>query len=251
MEQQPLVRPVGGGRPHEAILAQVEDLLTSGRLRPGDRLPSERDLAEQLGVSRPTVREAMRTLDALGVTTPASTLGRGAASVVVARPGEAMGAVLRLAVATSDLPVDDVVDLRVLLEREAVGRLAVDPGPDLAEARELLDLMDAPGLPPAEFHRLDAGLHVALARAAGNRAVEVVMTSLRAAIEQYVLRSVPELSDWEAVTVRLRAEHRSVVEAVAAGDPAAAAQRVEDHIRGFHSLTGAAPGPTGGSVTTA
>jgi GntR family transcriptional regulator, transcriptional repressor for pyruvate dehydrogenase complex len=47
-------------RAHEALVAQIEDSISAGELKPGDRLPSERELVEQFGVSRPTVREALR-----------------------------------------------------------------------------------------------------------------------------------------------------------------------------------------------
>ncbi|MEV0731088.1 FCD domain-containing protein [Polymorphospora sp. NPDC050346] len=234
MTVEQLFSPVVGARPHEAILGQVEQLLSAGLLRPGDRLPSERSLAERLGVSRPTVREAMRTLEALGVARPADTAGRGSAAVIAGRADTALGAVLRLAIATSDLSVPDVVDTRVLLERDAVSRLARTPEPALTAAEVLLREMDEPGLTPERFHAADVRFHIALAEAAGNRAVALMMSSLRYAIEGYVLDLVAGLDDWPGVSRRLRVEHRDILAAIADRDADEAARRVERHIRAFH-----------------
>src|SRR5919202_3143584 len=158
-------------RTHEAVLRHVECLLLAGELAPGDRLPAERVLAEQLGVSRPTVREALKVLEALGVVaSPGS--GRGSASVVVTRPGAAMGAALRLHVAAAGLPVADLVETRVLLESASVAalarRVATEGDGVLARPRALLAAMAEPALPAGEFHALDSAFHVAIADAAGN-----------------------------------------------------------------------------------
>lgn len=56
-------QPIGGGRASEAIYDQLRELITSGVLKPGDRLPSERAMMEQLHRSRPTIREALRMLE--------------------------------------------------------------------------------------------------------------------------------------------------------------------------------------------
>src|ERR1700754_1763588 len=95
-----LYKTVSSNRMSEAIVEQIRGLIRSEQLRPGDRLPSERDLGEQMGVSRVTVREAMRVLEAGGlieirvgarggaiVTTPNSTkLGTGLADLISLSP---------------------------------------------------------------------------------------------------------------------------------------------------------------------
>ncbi len=224
-------------RTHELVVRHVEQLLVGGDLRPGDRLPSERALAEQLGVSRPSVREALKVLEALGVVRSFPGQGRGSAAVVVARPGEAIGAAMRLHVATSSLPVDDLVATRVLLESSSVRALAErvrrDGDAVLAAPRALVTAMADPGLPPEEFHELDAAFHVALATAAGNAVTAVVMGALREAIQGYVLAAVDRLPDWGACAQGLRSEHEQVLAAVAAGDGQQAAGLVEAHIVGF------------------
>ncbi|TDD30130.1 FadR family transcriptional regulator [Kribbella turkmenica] len=221
---------------YELVLHRVEADLAAGRLRIGERLPGERVLAEQLGISRPSVREAVRVLEAMGVVRTATGSGPEAGAVIVAEPVSPLTAVLRLHLATNHLPMNDVVQTRILLEswaaREAAGR-QVDSG-ELKLADDLLDQMDAPDLSPEEFHLLDAEFHVALSGLAGNVLIAAVMASLRSAIHGYVLAAVPNLTDWEATTVGLRSEHRAIVKAIRAGTPDDAAELVTAHIRGFY-----------------
>jgi GntR family transcriptional repressor for pyruvate dehydrogenase complex len=130
----------------------------------------------------------------------------------------------------------DIVQTRVLLEswaaREAAGRRPREH--DLAEAQKLLDTMDDPDLTPERFHLLDAEFHVALSALAGNVLIAAVMSSLRTAIHGYVLAAVPNLADWDATAVGLRAEHRAILAAIRAGQPDEAARLVVDHIEGFY-----------------
>lgn len=222
-------------RAHEKVLAWVEGELAAGRVRLGDRLPAERSLAAALAVSRPSVREAVRVLEAMGVVRTAVGSGPDAGAMVVGEPAASMGVALRLHAATSRLPVADLVATRVLLETWAVERAASSqPGVDTGHVRALLAAMDA-AHDPETFHLLDAEFHVALAALAGNAVVEAVMTSLREAIHGYVMTAVPLLPDWRATTRRLRTEHDAILSLVEAGDGEAAASAVRKHIRGFYA----------------
>lgn len=222
-------------RTHELVLRQVESDLAAGRLRLGDRLPGERALAGQLGVSRPSVREAIRVLEAMGVVRTAVGSGPDAGAVIVADPASPLTATLRLHLATSHLPMGDLVQTRVLLESWAVREAAGRAEPDLlAAAGQLLDSMDDPELPREQFHLLDAEFHVALAALAGNVLVAAIMASLREAIHDYVMAAAPHLPDWDPVAAGLRAEHRAVLAAVAGGDGEAASRLVAEHIEGFY-----------------
>lgn len=228
---------------YELVLHRVEAELAAGRLRIGGRLPGERVLAEQLGISRPSVREAVRVLEAMGVVRTGTGSGPEAGAVIVAEPVSPLTAVLRLHLATNHLPMGDVVETRLLLEswsaREAAAR-ELGAG-ELKVAEGLLDRMDDAGLPPEEFHLLDAEFHVALSGLAGNVLIAAVMASLRSAIHGYVLAAVPNLPDWEATAVGLRSEHRAILAAVRCGEPERAAELVTAHIRGFYEAARLAP----------
>ncbi|MCA1188517.1 FCD domain-containing protein [Saccharopolyspora sp. 6T] len=228
-----------GPRAWERVLAQIEDDLLQGRIAPGQRLPGERALAEELGVGRSSVREAMRVLEALGLLRAQTGSGPEAGAVILARPTGGMSALLRLQVAGQGFQVRDVVRTRLVLETASVTELA-GAAADLAAAEELLDAMDEPDLAPAEFLALDAQFHLTLAQAAGNEVVAVMMSGLRDSIEHYTRETVPLLDSWAATSTRLRAEHREVLAAIRDGDGALAGRRVTAHIKGYYADGGLA-----------
>lgn len=225
-------------RTHEIVLQRIEDDLAAGVITLGQRLPGERGIAEQLGVSRASVREAIRVLEAMGIVRTAAGSGADAGAIIVADPSTALTSALRLHLATSHLLVADVVATRVLLESWAVraAARARDHG-QYAQAEKLLDDMDAE-LSPEEFHRLDAEFHVELTRLAGNPLVSAVMASLRESIHGYVLAAVPSLPDWSATARRLRWQHRRILQAVREKRGDDASSLVTKHIEGFYREAG-------------
>jgi GntR family transcriptional repressor for pyruvate dehydrogenase complex len=226
-------------RTHELVVRRIEAELSGGRIAVGERLPAERSLAEQLGVSRASVREAIRVLEAMGIVRTAAGSGSEAGAIIVADPSIALTAALRLHLATSHFLIADVVATRVLLESWAVQVAAASPDRgQYAHALHLLDEMDVAGRSPEEFHRLDAEFHIELTRQAGNVVVGAVMTSLRESIQRYVLAAVPGLPDWPAMARKLRREHRQILAAVRDNKGPVAAAAVTRHIEGFYRATG-------------
>ena len=235
------------------MLESIERDLLEGRLRPGDRLPGERALATDLGVGRSSVREAIRVLEVLGLIRTATGSGPTAGAIIVALPGGGMSALMRLQVAAQGFPVADVVTTRLVLEASivtdlaeasGVGRAATAtapgaPGPVglplLADSAQLLDAMESPGLSEAEFLALDAQFHLSLAEAAGNQVITATMAGLRSAIEGYVRAGVPGLVSWPATSARLMQEHREILAAITAGDPALARAAMQSHITRYYA----------------
>lgn len=228
------------GRTYQGVLRRIEDDLAAGRLSVGGRLPGERQLALRYEVSRSSIREAIKVLEAMGMVRTAVGSGPDAGAVIISDPAAPIGSALRWHLASHHLPVSDLVDSRVLIEAWAVTAAAsrhLDDSPFLPLV-DLLDRMDEPGLSSAEFLLLDTRFHVALAELAGNVVVTVVMTAMREAVEQYVTDAVADRDDWQDLAGRLRAEHRGVLAAVRVGDGVLAASRVTDHIQGFYASTG-------------
>ncbi|AEA26194.1 FadR/GntR family transcriptional regulator [Pseudonocardia benzenivorans] len=225
-------------RTHQVVLAHIEDDLAAGRIRLGDRLPGERALAERLGVSRPSVREAIKILEALGVIRTATGSGPEAGATVVADPAAGLGAALRLHVATDHVPVGDVVDLRLLVEGAAVRSAAARPAADgLDRATTLLDAMDAPGVDVATFLDLDGAFHVVLAEMSGNVLHAAVLAGIRGAVRAYIGQGAARAADWPTLADRLRAEHRAILRAVREGRADDAETAVRRHIEDFHRDT--------------
>ncbi|WP_072803632.1 FadR/GntR family transcriptional regulator [Rhodococcoides yunnanense] len=227
--------PTAEPRAWEIVLGHLEKLLVSGEVAPGQRLPGERALAAELNVGRSSVREALRVLEALGLLSSKTGSGPTSGAMIVSRPTGGMSMLMRLQVAAKNFPVSDIVQTRLLLESQVMEALATrTPTPDLSDAEELLDAMDAPSLDAPEFLVLDAQFHVALADAAGNNVIAAMMTGLRESIESYVLAGAP-IHTWDSTCSRLRHEHRGIVDAIESGEPALAQERIAAHIRGYYA----------------
>ncbi|MCT2589264.1 FadR family transcriptional regulator [Streptomyces sp. N2-109] len=227
--------PVPRSRTFELVLARIEEQILAGNLHVGDRLPPERELVELLGVSRAAVREALRVLEAQGVLRSRVGTGPSSGSVISAMPSAGLTQLLRLHMALANFPLTHVVEARATLERSSA-RLAAERATedDLARMREQLARMDDPELTLEEFNDSDTAFHVALAEAGGNRLMTDMTVAVRSAVRGALLAAFRELTDWEAVAERLRAEHHAVYAAIAAGDVERSGDLVEAHIRGFH-----------------
>ncbi len=224
-------------RNHQVVAAWLEQELGSNRLAIGSRLPGERTMAEQLGISRASVREGTRVLEALGVVRAGVGSGPQAGTVITGNPALALDSALRLHVASAHLPISDIVETRVLLETWAAAHASAD-SPALGDAGRLLDEMDEHDDGPAGFLQRDARFHVALAEAAGNVLVSAMMGALRGSIEDYTQQLTANLPDWKGTSRRLRGEHRAILEAVVSGRRSVAAGLVADHIEGFYRESG-------------
>lgn len=214
-------RPIAADRVGARVRAEILRILDARGLSPGDRLPSERELAALLRVSRPSVREAVRVLEAEGRLEVHH--GRG---VFVAEP-------LRRADALhgpGDLPdlylMREALDVPAALwaaERQDRVGLAV-----VAEALAALDAAWAED--PADGVRLrslDAAFHLAIARAAGNR----FLTQAADVLTTLVLQGMEYT--WSVPTRRRDSpgEHRRILDALLAADGAAAARAAREHVR--------------------
>ncbi|ALX65539.1 FadR/GntR family transcriptional regulator [Microbacterium sp. XT11] len=226
--------PEQPARAWRTVLEHIERDLLDGKLGPGDRLPSERDLAADLSVGRSSVREALRVLEVMGLIRTATGSGPQAGAIVIATPTGGMSTLLRLQVAAQGFPLDDVVQTRLVLEDAVVTTLAGRAERDTAEAHRILLAMDAEGLAPQEFLALDAQLHLALAQSSGNSVIAAMMAGLRTAIESYVVAGSEAIADWTTMADRLRTEHHAIVAAIDEGDADAAGALVRAHITGYY-----------------
>ena len=221
---------------HEAVMNWVTGELSSGRLRIGDHLPSERALAETLKVSRSSLREALKVLEALGTIQASTGSGPRSGTVVTAAPEQGLALALNLQLATSHVEHSHVYEVRLLLETWAARNSDPSRG-DWDAAARLLELMDQPGTSVPEFLRLDAEFHVAISQAASNPLISTLMDALRTSIADHTLTRAQALPDWEATAARLRGEHRAIFDALRRGDGDKAADLVHQHIRGYYLET--------------
>ncbi|MGH3756730.1 FadR/GntR family transcriptional regulator [Actinophytocola sp.] len=227
--------PVRRVRTHEQVLEQIERKILDGSLRPGQKLPSERELVAALGVSRTSVREALRALEAMGIVEARTGSGPDAGSVITSQSTTALTNLLRLHIALAQISLADLVEIRVQLERNAARAAASTHTPeDLKRLAALIDAMRATGEEYREFNALDAEFHVGITRISGNALAADLMQALRGAVESEMAAAFARLSDWRSVADSLATEHEGILRAIEKGDGDRAADLVADHITRFY-----------------
>jgi GntR family transcriptional repressor for pyruvate dehydrogenase complex len=211
------------------VVRQIESLILRGVLRPGERLPAERDLSDRLGVSRPSLREALAELEArdLLVTRPGS--GVYVAEVL----GSAFSPPLIRLFATHDEALFDYLSLRRDLESLAAERAARLAGQsDLDLIRSVFSRMEAAHdrRDPEEEAALDADFHLAITEASHNVMLLHMMRSMFDLLKAGVFTNRKILFSHRTTRATLLDQHRAILDAVTARDPAGARAAVEAHL---------------------
>ncbi len=223
------LRPVEGRRAFEEILHQLEEAIAAGHLVAGDRLPPERELASHFRVSRTSVREALRVLEALGIVRVRRGADNGA--TILEEPGNALNHLLRFHLALHHVSIRSLVEFRVVIETWAAATLAsLGPAEALAELDAIVSRMEEEDPDPVAFHELDTAFHLAMVRACGNELATLVIDGSRTAIQRTMLEVLLDMHDWPRSRDRLVAEHRAIQGLIAAGEGEQASQLVQRHI---------------------
>ncbi len=220
---QAVLRPVRDGNAFEATVEQLATSVRLGVFALGEHLPPERELAETLGVSRTTLREAIAALREAGMVQ--TRRGRGGGTVVVyrgAEPGSAKAPAPGLDV----MQMRDALDFRRVVEPGAAALaatrdLTADQRSWLVASR--LDVERAADV--AEHRQADSRLHLALATLSGSTLLVTAVTQVQGMIHE-MLTAIPVLAPNIGHS---SAQHRAVVDAVLAGDPATARRSMEEH----------------------
>jgi GntR family transcriptional repressor for pyruvate dehydrogenase complex len=233
-EFEPVVRSI---RLADKVASAVTDSIVSGRLEPGDRLPSERELCEQFGVSRPVVREAVRSLIAKGLLADNPRRGH----VVSALGRDTVTESLTLYLRGQRLDYGKLMEARIVVEVENAGLAAQRATPEQVQAlRDAAGRLQV-GLSAEQAALADTGFHRTIATATGNEFFEILLDSIREAL---ITVQLPTLSDPKIVR-GARRMHDRIVAQIAAGDREGARKAMRLHLaeaeRGMRSLLKANP----------
>jgi GntR family transcriptional regulator, transcriptional repressor for pyruvate dehydrogenase complex len=216
--------PVSPVRAYERVVEQIEEAVLSGRLKPGSRLPSERDMMTQFGVSRSTVREALRVLQSNGMVQSRAGDPRGP-EVLPPSSSALQKSMSRLARAES-MSLAELLQFRMLLEGSAYQLAAhlrtVD---QLAEMEAALDAMtSAVDVGYAEFSTADVAFHDAVARATQNSLIVVCSNVVRGVVVDLITDRLAHAPDRQALMRTYLKHHSEVLQAIRAGDGALASR---------------------------
>jgi DNA-binding FadR family transcriptional regulator len=213
----------------DVVVQGIRDLIVEGRLRPGDRLPVEKDLAEALGVSRNPLREGVRALSAMGVLETR----RGDGTYVTTLDSSLLLAPMGFVVDLHDRSgAHHLHAVRRILETEAAGQAARCIGPDeLAAADQILGRIEAELANGEPDHEAiidgDIAFHLVVAKAAGNPVLAALIEALGGRTSRDRLwRSISQHGADEAT----HTEHRSILAALAARDSDRARTYMSAHL---------------------
>lgn len=208
----------------ETALHGLRALIADGDLRPGDRLPSEGDLCERLGVSRGPLREAIRTLSALGVIDTRHGSGSYVSELHAADLIKGLGLTVGL------LPLDSIIELyelRRALEAHAASLAAARVDSEtITRLDALLDQLEAV-TDDEELSELDNEFHSAIADVAGNDALATLLDVLRSRSRAYRIFTTDDAAQIKLLS---DAGHRSILRGLEARDPVAASAAAAGHV---------------------
>lgn len=217
--------PVQVIRLYEQIVEQIEQQILTGQLQPGQQLPSERELAEQFGASRTSVREAIRTLREKGLVEVHP--GRGTFVVNNHSQGirQSLGWVLR---ANPAKGFADLIEVREILEPEIAALAAERAAETHVEAlREAIARMDAAMDDAEAFIEADSDFHITLAEAAGNELLSLMLDTIVDLLHELRMRIFHVPGGPE----RGQYYHKRLLAAIEARDPEQARELMRAHMK--------------------
>ncbi len=218
-----LLSPIDGASRTDRTVAVLTELVTSGRFASGEFLPSESELCKQLGISRPTVRMALRTLETRGLVSTR----HGVGVQVTDRTRQAVTDSIELMLLRGGASPRDMLEVRLLLECQGAV-LAADraTNDDLAAIAETVAALADRRLGIAETVEADLRFHLCVAEASKNAVLVALVHALRGLLRDTIAAT------WrvnDGVEERHR-DHARVLAAVTARDPAAAEAAMRTHL---------------------
>jgi len=249
----PSIEPVKSTRIYTEIVRQIRSLVADGRLKSGDRLPPERELAERFRVSRTSVREALRALESTGLVEIRAGEGAFVREVSV----ESLIEPLALVILTQREAIAELYEARRLLEPPIAGLAARRASPEeLAEMARILDEQAREVSGGRTGLAQDAAFHTAIGHSAHNRAI----TRIVAALMDLLTQTREESLQTPGRPQRSHQDHRRILAAIQARDEEAARNAMGDHLIAVEQLVmgreggdgpGAAGPPPGGPAPDA
>jgi len=222
--------PIHPEKISQTVVRQIEQLILRGILKPGERLPSERELSEQLGVSRPSLREALAELQESGLLTSRAGSGVFVGDVL----GSAFSATLIQLFANHDEAVLDYITFRRDMEGLAAERAATfGTKTDLKVIDTLFKKMESAHNKrnPTEEAGLDADFHLSIIEASHNVIMLHMMRSMYQLLREGVFYNRQIMFKQRTTRDQLLDQHRAINDALQARDPASARAAVESHLR--------------------
>jgi len=207
----------------EEIAKQIMDLISRGELKPGDHLPSERELCKDFGASRSSLREALRCLSIVGVLN--ARVGEGTS---VAADGEKfLRKIIEWRLITEQHDIENLLVVRMALEGVSAANTARRATAEQVEKlRKLIAGMQASLKDEKAFAELDLEFHVALADASGN----TLVSDLIALVRNRLVKALHKVLVVPHALPQAHKEHTAIFEAIERRDPDGARSAMQAHL---------------------
>jgi GntR family transcriptional repressor for pyruvate dehydrogenase complex len=216
---------VRSSRLYEQIVQQVEESIHKGAMKPGDQLPPERELAQQFGVSRTAVREAVKALREKGLVEAYPGRGTFITDGTSYSVRQSLDRMLRVGQAEGS---GFLAEVREILEPEIAAMAASRAdAEDLASMREQIAVMDGARREPDEFIEADLDFHLALAEAAANPIILSLIDSIVGLLREQRIG----IFQVEGGPERGQYHHKKILEAIEHRDPTGAREAMKAHLR--------------------
>lgn len=212
--------------PSEEFLNQIIDNIKKGNLKPGDSLPTERALSETLGISRPVVREVLKSLELLGIITSV----HGGGNYISKNLETCLIKPLSILFEINNSSLIETQQLRAALECKAAELAAEKCTPvDAAELKLTLEKINA-ATTPEDREKLDHSFHMDIARVAGNRMIYNILAASSKLNETIIGQVQSYTEDNIETTNAMNAEHKTLIECIATHDKENAILTMQKHL---------------------
>ncbi|AGA69783.1 transcriptional regulator [Desulfitobacterium dichloroeliminans LMG P-21439] len=223
------LKPIKTRKIYEEIVEQIRDLVSRGDLKPGDRLPSERDLVERLQVSRASIREALSALELMGLLEVRS----GEGTFVRKLRSESVVAPLAWMLTMEKVTVIELLEIRKILEVQAVGIAAERAEEkDINDLSAALDDLRADLSSPTSDGSADHRFHYAITRATKNNIMIRLMDTISDLMKYVLKTSRSKLYEGKYTPALLFQEHKKIYDAIVDKDAQGAKDLMLAHLSG-------------------
>ncbi len=225
--------PIKTNKVYEEVIEQIKTMIYNGELRRGDKLPSERVLKEELGVSRASIREAFSALEMIGLIE--SRPGEG--TYIKERADKNLLEPLSLALLLEEDVTSELLELRRVLEVDCV-RLAAErrSGEDITNLDEIVRKMEIRTGFEEDSINLDKNFHYSIAKASKNNVLFYVMTSIMDAMDFHIEHTRTKLVSRPDTMDEFTIQHRQIFEAIKARDPQKSMEEMKNHLEFVEKL---------------
>jgi GntR family transcriptional regulator, transcriptional repressor for pyruvate dehydrogenase complex len=218
--------PVKNTKVYEQVIEQIKEMIVSGKLKRGDRLPPERELVEHLQVSRTSIREAIRALQIIGLVE----CKQGGGNFIKESFENSLFEPLSIMFVLQNSKPEEILELRKIVEVETAALAAVKiRDKELKEIQEIIDQMKASSDEELDA-KLDKELHYRIAHASGNFLVVNILSAISSLIDSFIKDARDMILKQKENKEILLGHHESLYNALQAHDKSKAAKVMIKHL---------------------